>query len=602
MSIESLLLADREHLYRQSVGIRRAAEMRLSRGIETVETEFHYETMGLVFSGDIEEYPLEFKRTHDEDILFYLKFPYLFYELYAQVPLQQYDQLAISQYLYLSHVLMLDRLMDGKLLLEPQIAYWTNSTYQKIIATLSELFPTDSPFWIYFEKCRIENAQALTLERIQHTYRISEYSEQEKIFIFSGKSAMAKAGLAALAYLSRQDVSEEIALSCEAFHIGLQLLDNLQDWRSDYRDHLYTPLLTRVLLDHQLADEVESTRRPDVNAVGSLIYGQGHALATLKDAMEAFRLALYVVRDVNCPAWQNEILSMIQGCEQYSAALEQKLLNIQAKRKSQTPKPAAQANLQPAQQDIPILTIPSSQQPSAAWVADFCQAAHVDPDAFRECADLAGDPAIFIQAACDVLECCKGDVPAPEGLQLYLCNNPQVPASMCFEHEQKWQIVLNLAHLSDDTRQHLQLYREHAAYQYGRMSRFRYMKMPQTFLDEMCVKGFGLLFVVRALPAAKQLNLLPKDMHWFERNKHYLWQEIQPYLGSPAACHVADSTHFYGLDALLGYDLISSYCERMGTEALSRGVQVTTEDILNKSTVLTVANRIAGATSVRVDL
>jgi len=112
---------------------------------------------------------------------------------------------------------MFDHMMDGKLLLEPQIVYWANSTYQKIISILNELFPLDSPFWIYFEKCRIENVQALTLERIQHTYRVTEYSDQDKVLIFSGKSAMAKAGLAALAYLSQQDVSDELALSAKPF-------------------------------------------------------------------------------------------------------------------------------------------------------------------------------------------------------------------------------------------------------------------------------------------------------------------------------------------------------------------------------------------------
>jgi len=90
--IESLLLSDRDNLYQRAVGIRRAAQVRLCQEIETIETGFRYETLGLVLSAQTPRRPLKLKRTHDENILFYLKFPYLFYELYPQVPLEQYDQ------------------------------------------------------------------------------------------------------------------------------------------------------------------------------------------------------------------------------------------------------------------------------------------------------------------------------------------------------------------------------------------------------------------------------------------------------------------------------------------------------------------------------
>jgi len=601
--IESLLLSDRDNLYQRAVGIRRAAQVRLCQEIETIETGFRYETLGLVLSAQTPRRPLKLKRTHDENILFYLKFPYLFYELYPQVPLEQYDQLAISQYLYLSHVLMLDRLMDGKLLLEPQIAYWINSTYQKIISILSKLFPTDSPFWIYFEKCRIENTQALILERVQHTYRVSEYSDREKILIFSGKSAMAKAGLAALAYLSQQDVSDEIALSCEVFHIGLQLLDNLQDWRSDYRDHHYTPLLTQVLLDNQLTDAVESSQRVDVNVIGTLIYKRGYAQASLKEAMDYFKLALYVVRDFGCPAWQNEILRLIQGCEERLAALEQGLRCVREKRKLQAPNRAAQPNTQLLWQDIPILAITSLQQFSTTWVEAFCQAAQVDVDILCECADRTGDSTIFIQTAYEVLERCTGLVPPPSGLQIYLCNIRQIPASVCFEYEQKWQIILNQAAFSgNNIEAQLNICREHLAYQYGCMSRLRHVRVVGSLLDEMCVKGFGLLFVAKILSGFERSTLLPKGLIWFERNKQYLWQEVQPYLASPLTFDFALALKFDYMVQLLSYDLIASYCERMGNESLRHGVQTSSEDILNKSTVLMIANRIAGEKSVRFDL
>ncbi|MGC1376222.1 MAG: hypothetical protein WA821_08370, partial [Anaerolineales bacterium] len=453
-------------------------------------------------------------------------------------------------------------------------------------------------------KCRIENTQAFILERIKHTYCVSEYSDQEKILIFSGKSGVAKAGLAALAYLGGQDVSDETAFSCEAYHVGIQLIDDQVDWRSDYRDHAYTPFLTRVLFDHQMADDAESVQRPDVNVIGTLIYEGGYARAALENAIDYFNLALYAIKDVRCPAWQSEILGVIAKCGKNRALLDQKLRQMKEKRALQAPAVRTQVKTEPALQDISVFSASSSTQLSNAWVEAFCRSANLATETFHEgnqpVSALTGEQSLWVESAHELLKRCGNFAPPPSGLQLCLCNIRKAPISFCFEYEQSWQIVLNLAALSGEQSDRLQLYREHLAYQYGRMSRLRHVPTPQSLLDEMCVKGCGLVFVARVLPSWEQSSLLPKELHWFERNKHYLWQEVQPYLASPLPFDFA--MKFDNLEALLSYDLIASFCERMGDEALARCVQSNVEDILNKSTALSIANRIAGAADVKFDL
>lgn len=607
MSIDSLLLSDRNHLYQKSIGIRQAAEVRLRRMVDEVEAALHFETLSLAVPSETPQHPLNFQHPYNDGLLFYIRFPYLFYELYPQIPLEQYDQLALSQQLYLNYAKMMDRLMDGKLLLEPQIVYWINSIYQKITLILSRLFPADSPFWAYFERCFIENTQTAILERIKHTYRASEYTDQEKILVFSGKSTMAKAGLAALAYLSGQDASEEIALSCEAFHVGVQIMDDQGDWRSDYRDHVYTPLLTRVLFDHQLADKVESPERPDVNYIGSLLYGGGYIQTELDNAVDYFNLALYIIKDIRCMAWQREILTMITGCRRHQALLDQKLRQLKEKRNLQIPPARVPAETGPTSQNIPIVGLSSPQQLSNGWVETFCRSASLDINVFREDSDPFGDftndrKNRWMEMAHEVLEHCGNLVPPPPGLQLWLCNVKQAPIGFCFEYEQHWQIVLNLAALSGEPNDLMQLYQEQLAYQYGQMSRLQHVQRPQSLLDEMCVEGCGLMFAAKSFSLLKQSSLLPEESSWFERNKHYLWQEVQPYLAAPLHLNLAIEREFDGLKALLSYDLISSFCQRMGEGALARCVQASVEEILNKSTVLSVANRIAGTSDVKFDL
>jgi len=68
--------------------------------VQETENTLRCDALHLGVSSQAHEHSLNFRRTHDEDILFYSKFPYLFYELYANIPLEHYDQLALSQYLY----------------------------------------------------------------------------------------------------------------------------------------------------------------------------------------------------------------------------------------------------------------------------------------------------------------------------------------------------------------------------------------------------------------------------------------------------------------------------------------------------------------------
>lgn len=587
------LIADREHIYQQAVFVRRAAETRLRALIRETEKEFGCRALGLLVSANTSAGALGFKRTHDEDILFYARFPYLFYELYPSIPLAQYDQLALSQYLYLAHVLMLDRLMDGKVLLEPQIAFWANSAYQKILSILHGLFAPTASFWAYFEQCRVENTQALILERVNHTYRIQPYTAQEKVLLFSGKSAMAKAGLVALAALAGQDLPDAVLLSCEAFHVGLQLMDNLQDWRSDYRDHLYTPLLTQVLLDHGLAEQAENTPRADVNQIGSMLYGKNYALTTLHEALSYFQVALYAVKDTPCPAWQNEILTAIQGCQNYLQALEQKLGQI--RQKATQPVHATPSTIAP-KPEISILA-PGASAPNPGWQEALCQAAGLSGAKADFEPFLLGSADYCIVAIEDTLRSCQEIGRLSLLPKIALCCSGRLPASICFKYQETWQIVINFSRFDAILDKQAQGCREQTAYQYGRMLRLEQTNAPLTYLDQMCVHGLGQMVLSTLNPGA---NLFSANMRWFERNKHYLWQEVLPYLGLSASANLPPELET--MTPLLGYDLVFSYCERMGEDALRRCAFASVEDILNKSTVLAVANRISGGETVRFDL
>ncbi len=69
-------------------------------------------------------------------------------------------------------------------------------------------------------------------ERVRHYGLLTPYSEAELQFIYSGKPAIGKACIAALALLGgRKDLIAPLTTSHDHFHVAYQLIDDLQDWR-----------------------------------------------------------------------------------------------------------------------------------------------------------------------------------------------------------------------------------------------------------------------------------------------------------------------------------------------------------------------------------
>lgn len=649
----AFLKQDTADVRRRAVEVRREAEARLAQLLNRIEQGLNVGVLGLTTPPGARgnKFPVA-KHIRDED-LFYLRFPYLFYELFSDVKLEQYDVLALSQILYLNYMLLVDRLMDGKLSLEPGIAFWFASLHEKVIALLAALFPQDSPFWQYFERCRRENAEALMLERIKHSYRVSPYSEEETIAILAGKSAMAKAGIAALAFLTRRDIPEDLIASCEAFHVGFQFVDNLQDWRNDYRDHLYSPLLTKVLLDHQLADQAEGSNRLDVNIVGSLIYTHSYAQETLEQAADYYRLALNYVREANCPAWQNAIQLMLQRCQEFGQDIEAKLQRIRQKRQPrESPAAFEQPSVRPetALQVFPLYQILTSASDSplhklAAYLeqsdevivdfwratGSFIQAAQNNLQRYTHESPILMPPQDQLLKVCQdtLARCCQWAAPV-QPLSLYLLLGGSGVTSAIFQHRGEWVIGIALDRLiyppTNDQisngpppiEKFTRFIQKKIAYEYGRRLRRSNTQPACRLLDQLCLEGLALAFaceVCPTIPWEEHAELPASTLAWFERNKHYLWQEAQGFLasdspevirfylcGQSSLCKDEETPLMPALGRLLGYDVIANYRQLIGQQAWAQLMRVPAVEILNQGGAMAIAERISGRGGVRLDL
>lgn len=613
------------------VELRRQAQPRLQRIRAIKREELGFGTLGLAVASVPSPGEQLTARTKEPGEDFYLTFPYLFYEHFPTVTQDHYDALALSNALYLDFVLLTDRLMDGKVKWEPSVAFWVTSAYQEISLILSELFARSSPFWDDFDGYRRERIEALQLERLAHFHKVAPYSEEEKIAIAAGKSAMAKATIAALAYLSEQASPEALLASCEAYHVGLQLLDNLQDWRSDYRDHLYTPLLTQVILDNELENDVESTKRPNVNLIGTLIYTRGHYQKLLKEAKDYFKLALHYVQEAICPAWQHAIETMLQHCREAEAAKRKQLARIQAKQTQPKATPASQAPSPPTPPPLTYDYVPIYQDLGDG--KDNYRTKHQALlTAFRQATDKSEDEATDINAIkmpteslhdaadlCDVLlHRCHKQAPYSQTFSLYLLVADGDESVATFYHDDHWGIAVDLAAAcsvpeNDGNSEAFQRFLCHKiAYGYGCMLRGS-QHPPEHVLDRLCLEGIGLAFAAALHPDAPWevlADVTPGTQHWFEHNKHYLWQEIEPFLGSTVRLHdifcphsaTGDTRPYRYLTRSLGYDMVKRYLCRSGQTSWLKLAKTPALEILNKGAAMAIASQISGKKKVRFDV
>ncbi len=626
--------------------LREQAQQWLSQARSRISEDINSGILGLSTPRGVEANRSLSQKQKGFSVPLFALFPFLFYELYPQVPLEHYQELSLSICLYMEYMIMMDRLMDGEVMLEPSVAFWLTSIHQRAMTLLSSLFPLDSPLWPYFDQCRRENTHALTLERVKHTFRVSPYSEEEIVLITAGRNAMAKAGIAALAFLAHQDVPDALIASCEAFNVGTNLLDDLQDWRSDYCDHLYTPLLTQVILDRGLTDQIEGVNRLDVNTIGSLIYTRGYHQAFVAQATDYLKLALHYAQGMDCPAWLDAILLRLECCREESETKFTKMQEIRQKRQTEilqeTPDRSFVPSL-PACQVFPgyeILVTGSAHTANlsnylerygkilAGWwqatdtLAQFAQA---NLQQYVQQSPALVPPAVEMIRICQsTVARCYHIAALPQSIAIYLLVGGGTVDIASFHSDGEWQMAVALdrwIYPPANARTHSELpqletltrhVRKKVAYEYGRTLCLSNAQSPATLLEKMCLEGRALAFACEVCPDIpwEEHAELPLGMSgWFEHNKNYLWQEAQGFLESSLAS-VADYYLGRGMNVpesemfplapylgrLLGHDIVFSYRQRIGQQAWPKLMQMPALDILSKGRgkAMAVASHVSG--------
>ena len=234
----------------------------------------------------------------------YCYFAFLWYEAFSQIGIEKARALAYGARLYMDYLLLADDFMDGDATFEPLNAFKLHTLHYQALSAFYSAVPPTSPYWSYFEQYHEEYVHAILLERLRHMEIALPCSEEEMILITKGRSAVGKWIPTAMACLAgREEEVEPLESSLDAYYIGLQFMDDIMDWRSDYQRRNFSYLLTRCISDHDLIEAVNSNSPPSASEIGMLIFRSDYIGDSLDRMNEFFDQAIQHVEGIECPAW-----------------------------------------------------------------------------------------------------------------------------------------------------------------------------------------------------------------------------------------------------------------------------------------------------------
>jgi len=167
------------------------------------------------------------------------------------------EDLMLAGAFYSRYILTLDSTMDDTQKDPQQLPnrlILINILQIKAMELLRQLFPSDSPFWKYYDKYMLEYWKSVAWEK-EHSSRIRRWciTDIERI---GGKSAPFKVAGAAIAILANKE--EEIAKLeklIEYSQTAIQMIDDIDDWKDDLINNNYSYFLCETAYETKLIED-----------------------------------------------------------------------------------------------------------------------------------------------------------------------------------------------------------------------------------------------------------------------------------------------------------------------------------------------------------
>lgn len=254
---------------------------------------------------DAKASPQDLRRTGQASSPLHAYYPFLFHTCFREVPREDVRALARADRLYAEHLLSYDRILDQHRSVETAALFLAQQEHMKSLKHLHALFAVGHPFWGYFSDCFFETWRSVREERLWHSYRIGPFPVRRFCELAKGKTALLRPFSMALAFLARRtrDLAR-LSASLDLHHIGLVCIDDLEDWRQDFRNSNFTYLLTRLIHRAGLAETLRAGHPVSTERIGRLLYATGLAEKQLRLAEIFFQRSNETVGPLPLPLWK----------------------------------------------------------------------------------------------------------------------------------------------------------------------------------------------------------------------------------------------------------------------------------------------------------
>ncbi len=238
-------------------------------------------------------------------------FDKLFYEAFPKLSFVHKEKINyLSDLLYIA-VMTTDRIVDDQQeAFREELIFFSKLLWEKAQVKMRQLFSDDDPFWQYYEKYNIEFTVACIREHQNHFHQLSVYSGKDFREISAGKAAIAKLPITAMCLLAERVADiPAFELSIDQYFIGLQVKDDLVDWRIDWRKKRYSFLLSKIIYLKKWEKELDKLEEDDI---GRVIFYADHAFSYLEGAYKAYQKSLTALANIPCPDWEK----FVQKCSE----------------------------------------------------------------------------------------------------------------------------------------------------------------------------------------------------------------------------------------------------------------------------------------------
>lgn len=239
---------------------------------------------------------------------FYLNLFFMFSPLFPEIKKEELEQLTLCGYLYFRGLLEYDHLIDDKKISKSEKQ--THSKYgmyflEEAIKGLLDLFPHGNPFWENFHALRRQYNTGLIIE-IQTKDQSIDYNFDVYKRIAKNKSCISLASINALCNLSNNFMYKKaLERSLIDLHIGFQIFDDIDDFRSDLQNNQKTyPIfcVKKFLNDNNIF-----YNQMDFVKLYKYFFISGIAIKNIKIARTKFQQSLRAVEHLNIKTYKSVI-------------------------------------------------------------------------------------------------------------------------------------------------------------------------------------------------------------------------------------------------------------------------------------------------------